>query len=73
MRVYPFSFLLSFQVIFVRPFMTFTNRLGRDVYIKLCGEDEPKVLRPCDSRIPFVYRVSDGPNKLQVGGVYVVV
>lgn len=53
--------------------MTFTNRLGRDVYIKLCGEDEPKVLRPSDSRISFVYRVSDGPNKLQVGGVYVVV
>ncbi|KAM5573225.1 hypothetical protein ABKV19_012985 [Rosa sericea] len=54
------------KVISVRPFMTFTNRLGRDVYIKLCSEDEPKVLRPCDSRISFVYRVSDGPNKLQV-------
>ncbi|KAL6175919.1 hypothetical protein ACLB2K_052557 [Fragaria x ananassa] len=54
------------KVIFVRPFMTFTNRLGRDAYIKLCGEDEPKVLRPSDSRISFVYRVSDGPNKLQV-------
>lgn len=53
--------------------MTFTNRLGRDIYIKLCSEDEPKVLHPCDSRISFVYRESDGPNNLQVGRVYVIV
>ncbi|BFG31191.1 hypothetical protein CerSpe_174650 [Prunus speciosa] len=54
------------KVISVRPYMTFTNRLGQDIYIKLCNEDEPKVLRATDSRVSFVHRKSDGPDKLQV-------
>ncbi|PQQ07890.1 uncharacterized protein Pyn_00513 [Prunus yedoensis var. nudiflora] len=54
------------KVISVRPYMTFTNRLGQDMYIKLCNEDEPKVLRATDSRVSFVHRKSDGPDKLQV-------
>ncbi|XP_057978559.1 uncharacterized protein LOC131164992 isoform X2 [Malania oleifera] len=54
------------KVISVRPFMTFTNRLGKDLFIKLSSEDEPKVLRAYDSRVSFVYRETAGPDKLQV-------
>ncbi|CAK7356236.1 unnamed protein product [Dovyalis caffra] len=54
------------KVISVRPFMTFTNRLGQDIFIKLNSEDEPKVLRASDSRIAFAYRKTAGTDKLQV-------
>ncbi|KAK9266873.1 hypothetical protein L1049_027132 [Liquidambar formosana] len=54
------------KVISVRPFMTFTNRLGQDIFIKQSSEDEPKVLHASDSRISFVYRETGGPDKLQV-------
>ncbi|ESW28603.1 hypothetical protein PHAVU_002G003000 [Phaseolus vulgaris] len=54
------------KVISVRPFMTFTNRLGQNIFIKLNAEDEPKVLRASDSRIHFVCRGIGGPEKLQV-------
>lgn len=54
------------KVISVRPFMTFTNRIGRDMLIKLSSEDEPKVLHASDSRVSFVNRQSGGLDKLQV-------
>ncbi|XVE65214.1 hypothetical protein DITRI_Ditri07aG0162900 [Diplodiscus trichospermus] len=54
------------KVITVRPYMTFTNRLGRDMYVKLSSEDEPKVLRTSDSRISFVHCENGGMDKLQV-------
>ncbi|XP_008465914.2 uncharacterized protein LOC103503494 isoform X1 [Cucumis melo] len=54
------------KVILVRPFMTFTNRLGHDIFIKLSDEDEPKVLHPRDSRISFAFRKTGGHDKLQV-------
>ncbi|XP_022737877.1 uncharacterized protein LOC111290709 isoform X2 [Durio zibethinus] len=54
------------KVVTVRPYMTFTNRLGRDIYIKLSSDDEPKVLRTSDSRISFVHCENDGMDKLQV-------
>lgn len=47
--------------------MTFTNRLGQDIFLKLSTEDEPKVLRASDSRVYFVCRGTGGPEKLQVG------
>ena len=50
----------------MRPFMTFTNRLGQDIYLKLSSEDPPKLLRASDERVPFVYRETNGPSKLQV-------
>ncbi|RDY03158.1 Vacuolar protein sorting-associated protein 13C, partial [Mucuna pruriens] len=53
------------KVISVRPFMTFTNRLGQDIFIKLSSEDVPKVLRASDSRMYFVCRGIGGPEKLQ--------
>ncbi|XVF52445.1 hypothetical protein PTKIN_Ptkin05aG0018700 [Pterospermum kingtungense] len=54
------------KVITVRPYMTFTNRLGQDMYVKLSSEDEPKVLRTSDSRISFIHCENGGIDKLQV-------
>ncbi|XP_028077973.1 LOW QUALITY PROTEIN: uncharacterized protein LOC114279888 [Camellia sinensis] len=54
------------KVISVRPFVTFTNRIGQDIYMKLSIEDEPKILRASDSRVSFVYREASEPTKLQV-------
>lgn len=54
------------KVIYVRPFMTFTNRIGQDMFIKLNSEDEPKVLRASDSRIAFAYRKTTETDKIQV-------
>lgn len=62
------TFYSLFQVINIRPFMTFTNRLGEDIFIKFSSEDDPKMLHPTDSRIPFIYRETGGPDKLQVSG-----
>ncbi|XP_047340404.1 uncharacterized protein LOC124943990 [Impatiens glandulifera] len=54
------------KVISVRPFITFTNRIGCDIFLKLSNDDEPKVLHAYDSRVSFVHHPSDGPNTLQV-------
>ncbi|XP_058084436.1 uncharacterized protein LOC131232245 isoform X2 [Magnolia sinica] len=54
------------KVILVRPFMTFTNRLGEDMFVKLSSGDQPKVLHASDSRASFVYSEAEGPEKLQV-------
>lgn len=45
--------------------MTFTNRIGEDIYIKLNSDDEPKVLHAYDSRVSFVFQPS-GRDDLQV-------
>lgn len=52
--------------------MTFTNRVGQDIFIKLSTEDEPKVLRASDSRMSFVCRGAGGPEKLQVTYSYLI-
>ncbi|PWA96948.1 pleckstrin (PH) domain superfamily protein [Artemisia annua] len=54
------------KVITVRPYMTFTNRLGRDIYVKLSSEDPPKLLRASDVRVSFVCLDTEGPSKLHV-------
>ncbi|KAI3710546.1 hypothetical protein L2E82_40329 [Cichorium intybus] len=54
------------KVIAVRPFMTFTNRLGQDIYLKLSTEDPPKLLRASDVRVSFVYRETEEASKLQI-------
>ncbi|XP_074317635.1 uncharacterized protein LOC141653693 isoform X2 [Silene latifolia] len=54
------------KVISIRPYMTFTNRTGQDIYVKLSSQDEPKVLRASDSRVCFLYRETDDSNKLQI-------
>ena len=53
------------QVIHVRPYITFTNRIGQDLYIKLSVQDEPKVLQAYDWGVSFMYSESD-TDKLQV-------
>lgn len=57
-------------MICIRPFITFTNRIGQDIHLKLSSEDEPKVLRASDSRVSFLYREMNGSNKLQVNGFF---
>lgn len=56
--------------------MTFTNRVGQDIMIKLNSEDEPKILHASDSRVSFIHRRSNGPDELQVSelthGVYLL-
>lgn len=54
------------KVISVRPYVTFTNRLGQNIFIKLSSEDEPKILRASDARVSFVYREAGQPMELQV-------
>ncbi|KAG8382460.1 hypothetical protein BUALT_Bualt05G0079500 [Buddleja alternifolia] len=54
------------KVISVRPFMTFTNRVGQDILLKFSSEDEPKTLRVFDTRVSFVHRKTDRPNEIQV-------
>ncbi|MQL75897.1 hypothetical protein Taro_008256 [Colocasia esculenta] len=54
------------KVISVRPFMTFTNRIGQDIFIKFGDEDQQKVLHPSDSRVSFVYSGTEGSERLQV-------
>ncbi|GJX33564.1 pleckstrin domain superfamily protein [Tanacetum coccineum] len=54
------------KVITLRPYMTFTNRLGRDIYVKLSSEDPPKLLRASDVRVSFVCLDTEGPSKLQI-------
>ncbi|XP_062205491.1 uncharacterized protein LOC133907454 isoform X2 [Phragmites australis] len=53
------------KVIHVRPYTTFTNRVGQDLYIKLSVGDEPKVLHAYDWRVSFMYTEGD-TDKLQV-------
>lgn len=44
--------------------MTFTNRLGENIFIKTSDEDEPKVLWASDYRVSFLYR--EASDLLQV-------
>lgn len=62
------TYLFSCQVISIRPYITFTNRLGQNIYMKLSSEDEPKILQASDARVSLVYRESGRPMELQVGG-----
>lgn len=46
--------------------MTFTNRVGQNMFLKFSSEDESKVLRASDIRVSFVHQEMDGPNEIQV-------
>ncbi|XP_051144600.1 uncharacterized protein LOC127260739 isoform X2 [Andrographis paniculata] len=54
------------KVISVRPYMTFTNRVGENLFLKFSSNDEPKILRASDARVPFVHLKTDGPQEIQV-------
>ncbi|WVZ57683.1 hypothetical protein U9M48_008037 [Paspalum notatum var. saurae] len=53
------------KVIHVRPYITFTNRVGQDLYIKLSVGDEQKILHAYDWRVSFMY-CEGSTDKLQV-------
>ncbi|CAA6669756.1 unnamed protein product [Spirodela intermedia] len=48
------------------PYMTFTNRVGQDIFIKFSAEDQQKVLHASDSRVSFIYSEMGEAEKLQV-------
>lgn len=50
----------------MRPFMTFTNMIGQDLFVKLNTGDLPKTLCASDWRVSFTYSETGEPNKLQV-------
>ncbi|KAL2233065.1 UNVERIFIED_CONTAM: putative vacuolar protein sorting-associated protein 13D, partial [Sesamum indicum] len=54
------------KVICVRPFITFTNRVGQNMFLKFSSEDEPKILWVSDSRVSFIHHKTDGPTEIQV-------
>ncbi|KAL3817950.1 hypothetical protein ACJIZ3_003855 [Penstemon smallii] len=54
------------KVISIRPFMTFTNRVGQKMLLKFSSEDEPKALRVSDTRVSFIYHKTDEPDTIQV-------
>ncbi|ERN15489.1 uncharacterized protein LOC18443778 [Amborella trichopoda] len=54
------------KVLCIRPYMTFTNRIGQDMYIKLGTMDFPKVLRASDLRVSFMTRAMEESEKLQI-------
>lgn len=54
------------KVISVRPYITFTNRVGENLFLKLSSGDEPKILWMTDARVSFACCDTGGLNKLQV-------
>ena len=46
--------------------MTFTNRVGQDIFIRFSDKDEQKVLSASDSRVSFMYSEMQGTEQLQV-------
>ncbi|KAL0296337.1 UNVERIFIED_CONTAM: hypothetical protein Sradi_6685800 [Sesamum radiatum] len=54
------------KVICVRPFMTFTNRVGQNMFLKFSSEDEPRILWVSDTRVSFIHHKTDGPTEIQV-------
>ncbi|KAJ0977669.1 hypothetical protein J5N97_013143 [Dioscorea zingiberensis] len=43
------------KVISIRPFMTSTNRIGQNIYLKFNAGDQPKILSASDSIVSFTY------------------
>eukprot|EP01018_Ginkgo_biloba_P007916 Gb_35998 [translate_table: standard] len=54
------------KVICIRPYMTFTNRIGQVLYVKMNSRDQPKILHPSDWRIAYCISDTEEPEKLQV-------
>ncbi|KAK1307367.1 hypothetical protein QJS10_CPA10g01051 [Acorus calamus] len=53
------------KVISVRPYMTFTNRMGQDIFIKFSDGEQPKILHAYDARIAFVHCRTGSTDKFQ--------
>ncbi|KAK1261313.1 hypothetical protein QJS04_geneDACA008707 [Acorus gramineus] len=54
------------KVISVRPYMTFTNRMGRDIFIKFSDGEQPKILHAYDARVAFVHCRTGSTDKFQI-------
>ncbi|KAJ4777649.1 Pleckstrin (PH) domain-containing protein isoform 2 [Rhynchospora pubera] len=55
------------KAIMLRPFMTFINMVGQDMYLKLNDGEEPQTLFASDWKVSFPYCENDGgPDKFQV-------
>lgn len=51
----------------LRPFMTFTNRVGQEVFLKLNDGEQPQTLFASDWKVSFPYSENDGgPDIFQV-------
>ena len=50
----------------LRPYITFTNRLGEVIFLKQANTDEPKMLNPFDYRTMFPCPQTDESEGLQV-------
>lgn len=54
------------KVICVHPYITFTNRTGQCLYIKMNSNDQPKPLHASDWRVAYCMVDTEEPEKLQV-------
>ncbi|KAK1307366.1 hypothetical protein QJS10_CPA10g01050 [Acorus calamus] len=54
------------KVISVRPYMTFTNRMGQDIFIKFSDGEQPKILHAYDARVAFVHCRTGSTDKFQI-------
>ncbi|KAL2636221.1 hypothetical protein R1flu_007700 [Riccia fluitans] len=61
----PLQFVKT-KVIRVRPYMLFTNRLGRAIYMKQKGSDDIKTLETSDWRVSFPFMDAEEPERLQI-------
>uniref|UniRef100_A0A7N1A9Q6 Peroxin/Ferlin domain-containing protein n=1 Tax=Kalanchoe fedtschenkoi TaxID=63787 RepID=A0A7N1A9Q6_KALFE len=58
------------KVISIRPFMTFTNRLGESIFMKISDEDEPKILWASDYRVSFLFREASDLLQVRLGDTH---
>ncbi|KAI5072395.1 hypothetical protein GOP47_0012501 [Adiantum capillus-veneris] len=54
------------KILLLRPYTTYTNRLGEPLWLSQTPSDEPKTLAPSDWRVNFPLPVTDEPERLQV-------
>ncbi|KAJ7562087.1 hypothetical protein O6H91_03G054700 [Diphasiastrum complanatum] len=54
------------KVICIRPYTTFTNRLGQALFLKQTVNDQTNVLHPYDWRVSYPLPMSDGAESLQI-------
>lgn len=56
------------QVVKLRPYTLFTNRLGVALRLKQAGVDQSMTLQPWDWRTTFAFKEVENPLRLQVRG-----
>ncbi len=56
----------SLQVVRIRPYMTFTNRLGQELILRQNGVNQARTLKASDSRVSFPFQETENPIMLQV-------